>query len=285
MRIALPRTVVKNALRVGLRPVLGPPVPLPVQRAWMTLLAAGLPVPEGVEVVRTTAGGVPAERLVPTGADPARAVLLLHGGAFITGSPTTHRGFAALLARAAGCAVTVLDYRLAPEHPWPAAEHDAVAAYDELSAGARTSVVGDSAGGALAMLLARSRRPAAIALVSPLVDLTRESSRDWTGEDVLVRNGWARQGTEAFVGGADARSLSPLFDDLAGLPPLLVHVSEHERLRPEGERLAARAAEAGVDVSLVRLDGLWHDPHVQAGVLPEAAEAVASMGRWLAARG
>lgn len=281
----LPAPVVRAVLRGLLQPVLGPPVPVPVQRAWMTALAATARGPAGVVREATVAGGRPAERHVPPGADPARAVLLLHGGAFITGSPRTHRAFAGHLAAAAGCAVTVLDYRRAPEHPYPAAVDDAVAAYDELAAGARTSVVGDSAGGALALLLARQRRPQAVGLVSPVADLTGETRQGWTGTDVVVRDGWARQGTQAFVGSADARALSPLHGDLAGLPPLLVHVSEHERLRREGELLAERARAAGVDVELVLLEGLWHDVHVQADLLAEAADAVAAMGRWLAARG
>ena len=100
-----------------------------------------------------------------------------------------------------------------------------------------------------------------------------------------MRADWARQGTTAFVGTADPVALSPLHDDLSGLPPLLVHVSEHERLRPEGELLAERARQAGVEVELLLLPGLWHDVHVQAGLLAEAADAVASLGAWLRAKG
>jgi monoterpene epsilon-lactone hydrolase len=263
MRTALLRTVMRLV-----RPVLGPPVPVRVQRAVLELAATGMPLPKGVTVERATLGGRPAERLSPAGSDPARRVLLLHGGAFLTGSPRTHRVFAAHLAVAAGCDVHVLDYRRAPEHRYPAAVDDAVAALDELGDG--TSVVGDSAGGALALLLARRRHPAALALVSPMTDLTLESSTRWTGDDPLIRAAWLQQGVRAF--GVPAQQLRPQ----AGGPPLLVHVSEHERLRPEGERLGGEQ---------VLLPGLWHDAHLQAALLPQAAEAVASMGRWLKANG
>jgi len=264
VRAALLRTVLRRLVR----PVLGPAVPVSVQRALLELAATGTPLPKGVRVHRTTLGGRPAERLSPVQSDAGRRVLLLHGGAFLTGSPRTHRAFAAHLAVAAECEVHVLDYRRAPEHRHPAAVDDAVAAFDELGSG--TSVVGDSAGGALALLLARQRRPAALALVSPMADLTLESASQWTGDDPLIRTAWLQQGVRAY--GVPAQQLRPQADG----PPLLVHVSEHERLRPEGERLGGEQ---------VRLPGLWHDVHLQAALLPEAAEAVASMGRWLQANG
>ncbi len=280
----LPRALLSGALRFGVRPVLGPPVPVPVQRAWMELLSKGVRLPATTTVERTVLGGRPAEKVSPPAADASRAVLLLHGGAFITGSPGTHRSFAAHLAAAAGCAVHVLDYRLAPENAYPAAVDDAVAAYDELAAGARTSVVGDSAGGALALLLARTRAPASLGLVSPVVDLTGKTRRARTGRD-MIREDWVRAGAAAFVGEADARGLSPLHDDLSALPPTLLHVSELELLRPEGELFAQRAKAAGADLELVLLEGLWHDVHLQAGLLAEAADAAAAMGRWLRSRG
>ena len=277
----LPARLVETALYVAVRPVLGPPVPLPVQRRWLELCATGSPLPAGTTVQQTVLGGRPAERVAGAGAADAGAVLLLHGGAFVAGSPRTHRVLAAHLAAASGAPVHVLDYRLAPEHPWPAAVDDAVAAYDELAATGPVVVVGDSAGGCLAALLLRQRRPVAVALVSPLVDLTRQTSAAWPGRDALVRADWARAGTQAFVGGADAPALSPLHDDLTSWPPLLVHVSEHERLRPEGEQLAERARLAGVDVELVVLPGLWHDAHLLSHLVGEAADASAALGRWV----
>ena len=280
----LPVALVKGVVRGLVRPVLGPPVPLAVQRRAMELASLGSPLPQDASVTQTVLGGRPAERVSTPGAPDDRAVLLLHGGAFITGSPRTHRVLAAHLSAAAGVAVHVLDYSLSPEHPWPVPVHEAVRAYDELAARGPVAVVGDSAGGCLAMLLARERTPAAMALISPLVDLTRGLSDPWPGEDVLIRTGWARQGCQAFVGAADARALSPLHDDLSGLPPLLVHLSEHERLRPEGELLVQRARDAGVDVELVVLPGLWHDVHLFSHLLAEAADASAAIGRWLGQR-
>lgn len=282
--------VVRTGLRLLVKPVLHPRVPLRVQRAWLQVMSAPPALPADVRLERATVGGRPAERLVPAGAPDGAAVLLLHGGAFLTCSPRTHRAFAARLALAAGVAVTVLDYRRAPEHPYPAPVDDAAAAYDELSARGRVAVVGDSAGGALALMLARRLRdsggqlPAALGLVSPLVDLTLAMGEAYQGFDPYLNVAWGRQGSAAFLGGADAVSLSPLHGDLSGLPPMLVHVSEHERLRPEGIELVERVRAAGGGAELVVLDGLWHDVHLQCHLIAEAATATDDMGRWVRAQ-
>lgn len=277
--MSLPVPLVRGVVRTLLRPVLGPQVPLRVQRAWLQALSTGTPAAPGV-AREVRAGDRPGERHVPAQAGPG-SVLLLHGGAFITSSPRTHRVLASHLAAGAGAPVVVPDYRLAPEHPWPAAVDDAVAAYDELAASGPVAVVGDSAGGALALLLARRRRPAALALISPVTDLTGATAAAYRGEDALVRQDWLEQGVRAFLGGADARALSPLLADLPDLPPLLVHVAEHERLRREGELFAERVRAAGGDAELVLLPGLWHDAHLFAHLVEPAAQATADMGRWL----
>ncbi|MCW2778903.1 MAG: hypothetical protein JWN17_2628 [Frankiales bacterium] len=281
------RAAVTAVLLRGLvRPVLGPAVPLGVQRGFLTALQGGLPVPRGTRVWRSALGGRPTDVVTAAGAD-GPPVLLVHGGAFITCSPRTHRAFAAHLSRAAGAPVHVQDHRLAPEHPFPAALDDTVAALRELGPDAR--VVGDSAGGWLALAAVLALRdagdplPPKVGLVSPVVDLTLASALAWTGEDPLLSPGWMRMGVSAFLDGADARAHSPLFGDLSGLPPLLVQVSEHERLRPEGEELVRRVQAAGGDATLSLLEGVWHDVHVQAGLLPEATAAVRALGAWLAA--
>ena len=152
------------------------------------------------------------------------------------------------------------------------------------------TVVGDSAGGTLALLLAQRLRdgagpaPAGLGLVSPLVDLTLATSDAYVGPDPYLRSRWAHQGRDAFVGTADARALSPLHTDLTGLPPMLVHVSGHERLRPEGEQLVEKVRTAGGEAELVLLPELWHDVHLQAHLVAEGAQAAADLGRWAASR-
>lgn len=283
----LPLAVVRAVVLAGSRP-LGPPVPLRVQRRWLELVAAVNVLPPGTVVEPTTLGGRPAERVSAPGAHDGAAVLLLHGGAFITCSPRTHRVFAAHLAAASQLPVHVLDYRLAPEHPYPAAVDDADRAFGELSGTLPTAVVGDSAGGALALLLAQRLRderrelPRALALVSPLVDLTLATSHAYRGPDPVLRPSWLRAGSAAFVGQADARALSPLHRGLAGLPPVLVHLASDERLRPEAGALVAGLRADGGRVDSETLAGLWHDVHLQSHLVPEAADASARMGRWLA---
>jgi epsilon-lactone hydrolase len=284
----LPLGLVRVVVLAGSRP-LGRPVPLAVQRGWLEAQSRLGRPPAGTSVLRAELGGRPAERVSGPDPDRSRAVLLLHGGAFTTCSPRTHRVFAAHLAAVVGAPVWVLDHRRAPEHPHPAAVDDADAALAALESTARTAVVGDSAGGALALLLALLRRaegrplPTALGLVSPVADLTLELSRGWTGADPVLRPSWVEDGVRAFVGDGDAAALSPLHADLTGLPPVLVQVSEHERLRPEGELLATRLREADVPSELQLLPGLWHDVHLQADLVPEGAEAVAVLGRWLRA--
>ncbi|MFP5218662.1 MAG: alpha/beta hydrolase [Actinomycetes bacterium] len=284
----LPLRLVRGVVLVGSRP-LGRPVPLVVQRALVEAQARVGRLPRGTTVEQTVVGGRPAERVTGPVSDGA-PVLLLHGGAFITGSPRSHRVFAAHVAHAVEAPVVVLDYRRAPEHPYPAAVDDAEAAFEQLSADGPARVVGDSAGGAIALLLALRRReagrpaPAALALVSPVADLTLTDALAYRGADAMLRRSWVRQGRDAFVGAVDPRTISPLHRDLTGLPPVLLHVSEHERLRPEGERLAVALGEAGVDVTHELLPDVWHDVHVHAHLVPEGAEAVLRLGRWLRER-
>lgn len=267
----VPAPVVEGFLRTLVQPVLGPPVPVALQRRWQDLLSATSRLPRGVTATPVVLGGRPALRLDPPAATPDQAVLWLHGGAFVTGSFVTHRAFAGALAAAAGVRVYLLDYRLAPEHPHPAAVDDAVAALP-LVPEQRVVLGGDSAGGCLALLtaLATPRPLAGLALVSPVVDATGATSRGYDGKDVLLRAGWVEHGVEAFFGDDPPNLLDV---DLGSLPPTVVHVSEHERLRAEGEELAHK-----VGAELVLVDDAWHDVHLQAGMVREADGAVARLG-------
>lgn len=278
-----------RALVFGMSRPLGPPLPARLQRLWLEAVSTGGRLPRGTTATRVRLGGRPAERVAAAGADGSGAILLLHGGAFVIGSPRTHRVLAGHLSAAAGAPVYVLHYRRAPEHAFPAPVDDARAAYDELAARGPTAVFGDSAGGCLALLLAMRLRddgtpPPALALVSPVADLTLAHSDRYRGVDAVVRWDWLRSGVQAFVGNVDEAGLSPLDARLSGLPPVRVQVAAAERLRAEGEELVARLREAGVDVGLEVLPRVWHGVHLLAHLVPEGADAVARLGRWLGER-
>ena len=267
----LPARLVETALTLAVKPVLGPPVPIAVQRLYQDSVSRLAGRRRGVTTTRLVMGDRPALRLEPPGAAPDRAVLWLHGGAFVTGSFATHGPFAAALARAAGCRVYLLDYRRAPEHKHPAAVDDALAA---LAAVPESRVVlgGDSAGGCLALLAGRGspRALSGLALISPVVDATRRTSREFGGHDPFLQRAWVEGGTKAYFGDAAPDLLQ---SDLSGLPPAVVHVSDRERLRSEGEQLAAL-----LGAELVVLDGLWHVAHLLGDTVEPAGEAVRRLG-------
>src|SRR4051794_25003216 len=159
----VPVPVMRTVVRGLVRPVLGPRVPVGLQRRWLELVTAPTPLPADVDVRPGRLGGRPAELMVPRDGDSGRAVLYLHGGGFTIGSATTHRALATRLAAATGATVHLLDYRLAPEHPFPAALDDALAAWRELSATVDPEAIalaGDSAGGWLALMTALRLRDA-----------------------------------------------------------------------------------------------------------------------------
>lgn len=241
---------------------------------------------------KASVGGVPGEWL---GAEDApRTLLYLHGGGYIACSPRTHRPVTKAFAQA-GLRVFAPDYRLAPEHPYPAALDDAVAAYRGLlDAGAQGVVVaGDSAGGGLALALMLRLRdlglplPARAVLFSPWTDLaaTGESIRSNTRRDAMFFGDGIARGADAYVGAADRRDplISPLYADLAGLPPLLIHVGANEVLRDDSTRLADRALAAGVAVDLRVWPVVPHVWQIMAGFIPEGRQSLDAAARFLLA--
>ena len=256
------------------------------------------PVPDDVRVSDVDADGVPAHWLAAPGADPGRVLLFLHGGGFEFGSLRSDGELAARLGRASGMRVLFPEYRLAPEHPFPAAIDDVLAAWDWLRTdqglSARSlAVAGDSAGGGLAVSLLVATRdaeealPAAAVLMSPTVDLTSSgaSMTERADQDPVSTPAMLRQFASDYLDGADPKTdlASPLFASLAGLPPLLIQVGTADVLLSDSERLAAAAAGAGVDVTLEIGEGLPHVYQILLGT-PEAAEATERIGKFLRAR-
>jgi monoterpene epsilon-lactone hydrolase len=249
----------------------------------------------GVERQPVRAGDTPAEWLIPSNPAPDRAVLYLHGGGYVLGSCATGRNLAAGIADACAARVLSLDYRLAPEHPFPAALEDALGAYRWLLsqgfAPQALALAGDSAGGGLCVALLVALRdagdplPTAAALISPDVDLTRtgESLRTRARADPMLEPEQIRIYTRAYAAGQDLRHplLSPVYADLRGLPPLLIHVGQDEILLSDSERLAQRAAAAGVDATLEVWPHMWHDWHSFAAWMPEARRALDRLGQFV----
>jgi len=255
-------------------------------------------IPADVAVERVTADAAPAEWLRPAAARPGHAILYLHGGGYVIGSPRSHRHLAAAIARAAGTDALLLEYRLAPEHPFPAAVDDAVAAYRFMLgrdiAAEHIAVAGDSAGGGLvvATLLAlrdaHLPRPAAGVCISPWVDLTCSgaSYRSKAAVDPIVRQAGVAEMARAYLGATDPRAplASPLFADLRGLPPLLIHVGSDEVLLDDAIGLAERAKAAGVDATLEQWDRMIHVWHWFLHLLDEAQAAIDSIGAFVRTR-
>jgi monoterpene epsilon-lactone hydrolase len=288
----VPRKVMEAVVRRVLRPVLGPQVPVRLQRAALEAAGRVARLPRGTQLAHVALGGCPAELVTTPGANPRAAVLYLHGGGYTVGSPATHRALAAHLSASSGAPVFALDYRLAPEHPFPAALDDAVTAYQALLdsglAPHRIAVAGDSAGGGLSLALCHALRdrgipaPAGLALISPWVDLTLAGVRD-DRRDPMLRTAWLRACAARYSAGADLASplLSPLHGDLSALPPMLMHAASGEILLPDIERFVQRARDAGADVRYRKLDGLWHVAHVHAGLVAESTAAAEEVGHFL----
>lgn len=267
------------------------------ERRAATASVASQP-PRGTTVDPVDAGGAPAEWVAAAGADSARVLVYLHGGAYQIGSPATLRHMVALLSRAARARVLSVDYRLAPEHPFPAAVEDAVAAYRWLLATGTdpqvVAVAGDSAGGGLALGALVALRdagtpmPAAAVVLSPWTDLalTGESLRTRAAVDVMIRAAGLGTTADTYLAGADPRHpyASPLYADLHGLPPMLIHVGDAEVILDDSIRIAARARDHGVDVTIEVWDEMPHVWHAFAGLLPEADRAIERIGRWLTER-
>ena len=250
-----------------------------------------LPRPRRVQYVDTIVSGIPAIVATPiddvAGTSPPRHLLYLHGGGYMLGSPRSHIAMAARLARLADATATVIDYRLAPEHVYPAAIDDCVAAYRALVTDvdpATITIAGDSAGGGAvlstmcALRDAGDRLPGAAYLLSPWTDLTGsgESVRTRAQADPMIDGSRIPAAGRVYAGETplDHPGVSPLFADLHGLPSMLIQTGVDEVLLSDSTRLAEKARAAGVDVTLDLADGMWHVYQSFARFVPEATDAL-----------
>lgn len=287
------RGTLRAALRLLFKSVIGRELPERFQRVWMECVTATTLAARGTQR-EPGSWGVPGEWVRQRGKDAPRAVLYLHGGGYTLGSPNTHKSLTTHLAVAAGCQVLVPEYRLAPEHPYPAALDDAMSAYRALLQrypATQLAIGGDSAGGGLALCTVLALRdaglplPAALVLISPWTDMTLSGQTvDTLGRtDPMLSRTWLSRAAAAYRGGLalDDPRLSPLFADLSGLPPTLVQVGSDEILLDDARRYVERARAVGADVTLQVEQGYWHDFQVHAGVLDASDAAIARIGAFL----
>lgn len=298
--------MIQTALEIGLRqtmqrvvrPMLSPRIGVSIQRRLIRQAYHSSLPPRGCRYNRATLAGVPVTR-VNHGQPTKSAVLYLHGGAYIIGSSATHRGISGHLAKATGSTVIVPDYRLAPEHPFPAGLDDALATYqallDEGYPAGQIAIAGDSAGGGLAIALAMRLRdeqlpsPGSLTVFSPWTDLTHTALYDPECEPVL-QTAWIEKAARLYCGSYSKTTpyISPVYGDLSGLPPLLIQVGSQEILLNDAQRLADRANNDDVETTLEIYNSLWHVFQVHAGRLDRATDAIATAGvhinRWAAHR-
>jgi acetyl esterase/lipase len=298
MNVRVPPALVRLGARQVSRRVLNPRLPWEVQRRRLDKLVGSWPLLRGTSVTKTAWNGVPVEVVAAASCTVAVTVVHFHGGGYCVGSPAEARNWAAHLIARTGCRVVLPEYRLAPEHPHPAAVDDAravvSAALREASSGT-VVVSGDSAGGGLALGTALAlpcttdgtARLAGCILLSPWLDLTA----DWTAvpelirRDVVLSPAWLDACARAYVPTGDrAHSMiSPLHASLGGLPPLLIQCGTDDLVAPDSENLAARAAAADVDVTYSRWPGMWHDFALQPDIIA-AADSALAQATWFVAR-
>lgn len=248
------------------------------------------PAARDVKLIRVKIGDIPCEWVLGPGADPDLRLLYLHGGGFVSGSGEYYLTLAAHISTAAKCAVLLPDYRLAPEHPFPAGLDDCVSAHDWMiangpsgvGAAKATFIAGDSAGGGLTLstlLAMRDRKrtmPAGAIPISPCTDFTLASESLKTVDDPVISARTMPVFRDLYLGKNDPRNplASPVFGDYRGIPPLLIQVGEHEMLRDDSVRVAKKARADGIPVKLEVWTGMFHVFQSREPLLPEGKQAI-----------
>lgn len=271
-----------------------------VQQMRAGMESTAFPATDAASVTPVDANGVPGEWVTVADSDPNRRLLYLHGGGYVIGSPITHRRLCEDIAAASGCSILNLDYRLAPEHPFPAAVDDAIEALkfirqngpDGEAAADSVLVAGDSAGGGLTLATLLAARDRGLELPNAAIGISAWTDLAITGETIQTRaeadplitsSDMVSNMAQAYLADTDACDplASPLYADYAGLPPLLLQVGDAEVLLSDTTRVAGKARDAGVDVTEEVWDDMFHVWHAFAPMLPEGQEAINRIGEFI----
>jgi monoterpene epsilon-lactone hydrolase len=273
----------------------GPDTPFLARRKQAEEFAAAFVEPPGIEFAAGALDGVAVEWIVPEGAHTARVFFHLHGGGYVMGTPAGSRAFTSEFALRTRCRVVSIDYRLAPEHPFPAAIDDSVRAYRALLAQGRNArdiaIGGESAGGGLAvatLVEARSQNlpmPASLIAISPWSDMQCEagSFNIKAAVDPLLTRGSLKEMADAYLDGADPCDVraSPALADLSGLPPMLIHAGSDEVLLDDAIALVDAAGVSHVEAQLVVWAGMIHVWHMFHAMLPEGGKAIDALAQFV----
>ncbi|WGH78865.1 alpha/beta hydrolase fold domain-containing protein [Jannaschia ovalis] len=279
------RALVLSA-RYGARPFLALPLPWTVQRLGMTLAAPRPLRAPGIHEAQARIAGLPCLTVAPE--KPAGTLVWLHGGAFVIGSPRNYRSLAHGLAARTGYRVILPDYRLAPEHPFPAGLEDCVAVLRAVAADGPFALGGDSAGGTLALaalglLLPEGVRPTHLVLASPACDLRPDRAAPPDCDEMLLPQRLLRRAARDYLAGADPTDprASPIRARFAGAPPVLIQAARGEYLERDADAIAARLREFGAPVRVEKEAGVPHVWQLAVGRTPKADRAVDAMAAFL----
>jgi len=282
-------------IRTTLRPALSPKTPLKLQRFCSDAASAIVLGPRGYKTKKQTIARVPTVHIQPQTTQSGLGILYLHGGGYVVGSSKSHTKLAVQIGHAAQAQVWLPEYRLAPEHTSPAAIEDVIAVYKALLAQGQDPkklvIAGDSAGGGLSLSTAIAIRnaelplPAALVLLSPWVDLSLSGStmKTHAAQDAMLSENWLAWCAKNYCGQKSATdpTCSPLYADLTGLPPVLIHVGTEEVLLDDAKRLAEQTEKYGIPTNLKVYDRVGHVFQFHAGILKESNDSIQNIGRFI----
>lgn len=274
-------------------------IDIEAMRSTLDMTTSMMPMPETAKVIAVDASGVPSQWVYDPDTSNDFRLLYLHGGAYVAGGFASHGALAARLSKASGCAVLMADYRLAPEHLFPAAVDDAITAFRWMSENSpigpgpasRTFIAGDSAGGGLTLATLLALRDAGGSLPNAAVTLSAWTDLALTGEslqtqaavDPMIDPRLMPEAPSLYLGPVDPKTplASPLYGDPTGLPPLLLQVGDAEVLLSDTTRFAKNAEAAGVDVTLEIWPEMFHVWQIMAPLFPEAQQAIDRIGEFI----